>query len=382
MWIEATGSLGNAVLAQRKRHAKETGDMTHQLEVLLVEDDEDDYILIEALLSEASSPLYHLDWVSSYDKAIEAAGRARYDVFLLDYRLGNRNGMELFHELVRMGLDAPVIFLTGRGDYDLDMEAMKAGAADYLVKGELSAHLLERSIRYSIERKRSQEALQKSQKQLKYLSSQLLKVQENERKRIAGELHDDLGQILTAIKYGVEHTIDLIKRGAGAPEPLEALIPTIQHAIEEVRRIYTCLRPSLLDDLGIVATIGWYCREFGKMHPRIDIQKHIRVQEEDVPERLRVVIYRVIQEAMNNIAQHSEADYVNISLEKKGDLVELIIGDNGRGFNLTDVPSEKGDLDGLGIVSMKERVELTGGRFEIQSTRGGGSTIRASWNDG
>ncbi len=355
--------------------------MTDHLKVLLVEDDEEDHILIKDLLSEEASGRYHLEWASSYDKAIEAANKAHFDVFLLDYRLGDRNGMELFIELTRMGLEAPVIFLTGRSDYDLDVEAMKAGAADYLLKSELSAHLLERSIRYSIERKRSQEALQKSQRQLKYLSSQLLKVQEKERKRIAAELHDDLGQILTAVKYGVEHTIGLLKRGVASPEPLEALIPTIQHAIEEVRRIYTYLRPTLLDDLGIVATIGWHCREFSEIHPRMRIQKHISVEEEDVPERLRVVIYRVMQDAMNNIAQHSEADTVDVSLVKNGNLIELMVGDNGRGFSISDIPSEKGGSYGLGLVSMKERVELAGGRFEVQSIPGGGSTIRASWAD-
>lgn len=350
-----------------------------RLKVLLIEDDEDDYILIRELLADVTSTKYHLDWTATYDAALEAARNNIYDVYLLDYRLGERNGLELLNELSEGGHDVPTIFLTGKGDYKVDIEAMRAGAADYLVKGEINSHLLERSIRYSIERKRSRQALKESERQLKFLSSQLLRVQESERQRIAAELHDDLGQVLTAIKYGVEHAVDLMKHGMASPESLEVLIPTIQHAIEEVRRIYTHLRPSLIDDLGIVATIGWYCREFQRVYPNIRIKKHIRIQEEDVPESLRVVIFRVIQEAMNNITKHSQAKLVDLSLSKNINLVELAIRDYGRGFDSKEALSGKNYMRGLGLVSMKERVELSGGSLKIKTLEGGGTTIHASW---
>ncbi|MGV8075459.1 MAG: response regulator [Syntrophobacteraceae bacterium] len=353
--------------------------MSLHLSVLLVEDDEDDYALIRALLSDVASTEYHLDWVRTYDEALEAALGAGYDILLLDYRLGKRDGLELLRELSERNIEAPVIFFTGKGDYDLDIEAMKAGAADYLIKGEISAHLLERSIRYSIERKRSQDALRKSERQLKILSSQLLRVGESERKRIAAELHDDLGQILTAIKYGIEHTIGLMHQGTIAPEPLEAMVPTIQTAIEGVRRIYTYLRPSILDDLGIVATIGWYCREFGAATPRINIEKHIDVKEEEIPERLRVVIYRILQEALLNIKKHSRADHVEITLAKKDNVIELAVSDNGCGFDLRKYVSESSDISGLGLLSMKERVKLTGGSLHIETSEGSGTSIRSSW---
>jgi len=127
-----------------------------RLRVLLVDDDEDDYIMTRDLLAEVKDRRIELDWVSTYDEAIEAIGRSSHEVYLLDYRLGVRTGLELMRESITNGCRAPMILLTGQGDHEVDMEAMKAGAADYLVKGEINAYLLERSMRYAIEKKRAE----------------------------------------------------------------------------------------------------------------------------------------------------------------------------------------------------------------------------------
>jgi DNA-binding response OmpR family regulator len=125
--------------------------------VLLVEDDEDDYIIANELLMETEAGEFHLDWVATYDAAIEKMSLNQHDVYLVDYVLGEKNGLDLLHEARKKGCKAPIIFLTGRGDREIDLAAMKAGAADYLDKEDLRAPLLERSIRYAIERKRSEE---------------------------------------------------------------------------------------------------------------------------------------------------------------------------------------------------------------------------------
>lgn len=130
-----------------------------QLRVLLVDDDEDDYIMTRDLLSDVKGKSIDLDWVSTYDEAIEAIGRNSHEVYLLDYRLGVRTGLELMRESIENGCRAPMILLTGQGDHRVDLEAMKAGAADYLVKGEISALLLERSMRYAIEKKRAEDQI-------------------------------------------------------------------------------------------------------------------------------------------------------------------------------------------------------------------------------
>ena len=120
------------------------------LKVLLVEDDEDDYVIICDLLSEMER--FELEWVIDYEDALKAIEREEHDVCLLDYRLGERSGLELLREALRRGYKAPIILLTGQGDREVDLEAMQAGAADYLIKGQIDAPLLERSIRYAFTR--------------------------------------------------------------------------------------------------------------------------------------------------------------------------------------------------------------------------------------
>lgn len=128
-----------------------------RIRVLLVEDDEDDYILTESLLSEINTNSFDLDWVTTYDAALEALARDNHDVCLLDYRLGARTGLDLLRETQLNGSRPPIILLTGQGDREIDMLAMEAGAADYLVKNQLNANQLERSIRYAIQQKRAEE---------------------------------------------------------------------------------------------------------------------------------------------------------------------------------------------------------------------------------
>ncbi|MFQ5813551.1 MAG: ATP-binding protein [Anaerolineae bacterium] len=136
------------------------------IRVLLVDDDEDDYIITRDLLSEIEGGGYDLEWVAAYDVAVEAIGHNQHDVYLIDYRLGERNGLELLREALRDGCKAPMILLTGQGDREVDIEAMEAGAADYLVKGQIDAPLLERSIRYAMEHKRAQEQIQREVQRL------------------------------------------------------------------------------------------------------------------------------------------------------------------------------------------------------------------------
>jgi PAS domain S-box-containing protein len=134
--------------------------------VFLVDDDEDDYVLTRDMLAEAEGGRFGLEWVDTYEAALEAMEQAQHDVCLVDYRLGERDGVELLRAAIASGCRAPLIILTGRGDHAVDVAAMKAGAADYLDKGGLSAPLLERSIRYAIERQRAEEALQERVKEL------------------------------------------------------------------------------------------------------------------------------------------------------------------------------------------------------------------------
>ena len=129
------------------------------VKVLLVDDDEDDYLITRDLISQIREPRHQLDWVNNYDEGLAALSSGRHQLCLLDYRLGERTGLEMLRESQAFKVCPPIILLTGQGDQEIDVESMKAGAADYLLKSRLSADILERAIRYAIERRRSQDFL-------------------------------------------------------------------------------------------------------------------------------------------------------------------------------------------------------------------------------
>jgi signal transduction histidine kinase len=351
-----------------------------KIKVLLIEDDEDDYILVRDLLSEVPHIEYDVQWASNYDQGLEAIETPSHDVCLLDYRLGGRNGIDLLYEAIGIGYRVPIIFLTGQGNYEVDMEAMKAGAADYLAKGEINGAILDRSIRYSIEHRRVLENLRESEGRCRLLSSELLSAQETERRNIAREIHDSLGQTLAVIKFGVENGLELVLQGNSGEgiSALQKAISMIQSASEEARRIQLDLRPPMLDDFGVEVTINWFCREFQKVYSTIRIDKRIEIEEENkIPQTLGISLYRIVQEAFNNIARHSKGNQVHLSLESNHNGIALTIQDNGRGFDPEEV--RKRYRRGMGLSSMKERAELSGGTLSIQSAEGKGTTLSFTW---
>ena len=153
----------------------------------------------------------------------------------------------------------------------------------------------------------------------------------------------------------------------------------VQVAVEEVRRIQKNLRPPTLDDLGLLATISWFCREFEGVYSDIRIEREIDLEEEDVPDPLKIVIYRVMQEALNNVAKHSRTKAVRLALRKKDGRIEMEILDEGVGFDPDEVFSRTDPERGFGLFSMKERTELSEGRFSVEAARGAGTKIHASW---
>jgi PAS domain S-box-containing protein len=231
------------------------------------------------------------------------------------------------------------------------------------------------------DRQVAEEALRKSERQLRTLADQLLYAQENERKRIARDMHDSLGASLSALKYKLEdlaHTLPE-KEPRQIEEILGSLIPIIQETIGETRRMQNDLRPPLLDDLGILPTLTWFSRQFQTIYSRIAIEQRLEVREEDVPERLKVVVFRIIQEALNNIGKHARATQIRIFLGREEDRLRVIIRDNGMGFDTKRLPESADHLSGMGLSSMKERAELSGGLFTLQTRPEQGTAIEVSW---
>jgi len=211
------------------------------------------------------------------------------------------------------------------------------------------------------------------EKQLRSFPSQLLIAQEDERKRISYEVHDGIGQNLGVIKFWAEN---FCKQ---APEISKAISSAIQEAMDESRKIQVDLHPPLLDDLGIIPTFSWLCRTFQATYPHLRIEQQVGIKESEVPESLKAVIYRISQEALNNVATHSRADFVFLSLQKIDHTLELTIRDNGEGFDWGEALSVDSSRKGLGLATMKELAELSGGSCTVQSEAGKGTVVRASW---
>ncbi|MFZ5530320.1 MAG: ATP-binding protein [Pseudomonadota bacterium] len=231
---------------------------------------------------------------------------------------------------------------------------------------------------------KTEQALRLSRHELQRLSAQLLTIQESERQRIAGDLHDGIGQSLSMIKLAMEGAVKMMHDGAcsEAMVAIQRVIPKVKEALVEVHRIAMDLRPSLIDDIGILATLSWFFREFEANCHNVKIEKHFSINESDVADALKISIYRIVQEAMSNIIKHANADRVQVSLKKIGDVLHLSIEDNGRGFDQREaskVTIRHGSDGGLGLLSMKERATLSGGTFAIESAVGQGTRVGVSW---
>ena len=212
---------------------------------------------------------------------------------------------------------------------------------------------------------------------LRCLSRQLIDTQEQERQRIAMDLHDGIGQLLSGLKFSIMNHLN------GTPEVgaefLENLSVKLEESIVEVRRIAMDLRPAMLDDLGVIATLQWLCDTYRQQHPDLFLTTQIAVQEEDIPEPLKAAIFRISQEALTNIAKHAKARTALLILQKSLAAIELHISDDGQGFVVKPLDLHTGKRLGMGLTTMRERTELTGGDFSITSAPSAGSQIQARW---
>jgi signal transduction histidine kinase len=200
------------------------------------------------------------------------------------------------------------------------------------------------------------------------LSSQLFRAQEQERRAIARELHDDVGQALSGLMIDAGSASRLDSTAEIRPR-LESIAGQAEHAMDAVRRIALALRPSMLDDLGLVAALEWQAREVSRrsgLSVRVDADESAG----QLLDAQRTCIYRVAQEALENCARHSAAKQVRIGLERGAGRVVLRIEDDGKGFHT-------GRTRGVGLLGMEERVIELGGRFHVESEAGRGTTVTA-----
>jgi len=351
-----------------------------RMKVLLVEDDEDDSIIFRDLLSEIPQWRVDLEVAATYDEALKKKDEDQYDVCFLDYQLGRGNGVQLLREFISEGFCAPIILLTGRGGHEVDVQAAEEGASDYLEKSIIDSNLLERSIRYAISHASALEALRRSESRIREMSTKLIDAQERERKAIFRELHDSIGGSLTAVKFKLEEALeDLEGKDVSGKTAVEQAFHMLKETIQETRRISSNLRPPMLEHKGLLPAIQGLCSDYQKYYPGIQVHPVLNIGEEDVPEKTKTVVFRILQEALNNIAKHSDADSVHVELALKHDHLWLTIRDNGRGFDLKETAGRENRKGGFGLSSMKERAELQGGSLTLLTSKGRGTTIRAYW---
>jgi signal transduction histidine kinase len=346
------------------------------MRILLVEDNPGDARLLKLMLKESGSLSLEVIQADRLSAALKYVAETPIDVVVLDLSLPDSQGVET---LVRMHSAAnalPIIVLTSIEDEALGLALVQAGAQDYLVKGQATGPLLTRSLRYAAERKRTEEKLRASSTLLRTLSRRLESVREEERGRIARELHDELGVGLTCLKLDLSRIHAMIGEGisskdyAKADAKIRAMTEDVDATIASVQRIVTELRPAMLDDLGLVAAIEWQAQDFER---RSGIICRCIAGEEDITvDRERAtVVFRICQEALTNVARHARATDVTIRFEEREGALLLEVQDNGLG-----IPQEKiAHPQSLGLLGMRERAQLFGGHIDIMGRPAEGTTI-------
>lgn len=300
--------------------------------------------------------------------------------------------LEVLRRLHSQVRPEPVLVVSSRSDGETAVAAFKLGAQDFLIQkpdylSELVFSLNSALRRADTERRNAElsrelEALNRTleaqvaarTRELQALSRRLLRIQEDERRAIARELHDEIGQLLTGQKLQLESAL----RADGEPhlrEQLAEALTTTGSLLEHVRTVTQQFRPRVLDDLGLQPALEWHLRQFTKQCG-IAVTPDFSLPSRRLPGELETVVYRIVQEAFTNIARHSGAReaFLTVMLADKNLLVE--ISDRGRGF---DLPAALARTDSLGLAGLRERVKLAGGRIEIHSRPGEGTRLQAEF---
>lgn len=368
---------------------------TKPINVLLVEDDDDDFVLVQDLFKEIGNERYKLKRAASYEEAVALESPCDYDICLLDYRLGAHDGLELMDNLRTLGFQCPMILLTGQTDDEIDRRAMKAGAADYLIKGQIYAQNLERSIRYSIQQKQlAEERVRNAREQAAREEAESAnKAKDDFLAVLSHELRTPLNAMLGWVR--------LLKTNRDSEEIFEKAVD----AIERSAVTQTKFVEDLLDITRIVnGTVRLTMRSFSLnqviemsadgIRPVADA-KSIALEYQTASEEMWIFgdsdrMQQIVNNLLSNAVKFTpEGGRVGLSLEKAGDKARIGVWDTGQGISKEFLPrvferykqannsttNRKGGL-GLGLAIVKHLVDLHGGTISAESDgEGHGSTF-------
>lgn len=356
---------------------------------LLVVDDTPENL---SLMGEMLGDQYRVRVANNGERALKiAAGESPPDLILLDIMMPGMDGYKVCERLKADPItrEIPVIFLTAHDDEENEKLGLELGAVDFItkpispliVKARIKTHLdlkasadLLRDRNIFLERavaKRT-EALLVSNNELRSLAARIETVTEAERRTIAQEIHDDLGQLLTTLKLDLSFLRTHFAGNSQVSERLDKMNEILITTISRVRSVTASLRPVILDELGVVAAIEAYLQSFAAKHMRF----HLVVPRRDIEvDRERgLSIFRIFQETMTNILRHADATEVDILLDITHERVVLQIRDNGCGISKDDMRKNKT----LGLLGMRERTMRWGGKFDIARAPQRGTIIEAT----
>ncbi|NVO07371.1 MAG: response regulator [Rhodoferax sp.] len=308
------------------------------------------------------------------EQALEMVATQAPDLVLMDIQLGGPSDGIAAAETIRRQYGLPVVFITAYSADEILARAKLTEPYGYILK-PFTDRELRVTLTMALYKHQAEAKLQTSSRQLKALSRHVLEVQELERRRVAIELHDELGQSLTAIKINLQLSQRL------KDQPLADLnqesIRIVEDALQQVRRLATTLRPSMLDDLGLAPALKWIAEQSAARGGFAVNFHHVRAQTRLAPD-IETACFRIVQEALTNITRHAQARQVDISLRREADDMVLSVQDDGRGFDTDAMRLRAVQGGSLGVLGMQERANLIGGQLSIRSVSGSGSTVQLS----
>jgi len=352
-----------------------------KINLLLIDDSVDDMILITEYLRSDGFDV-NCKMIGSEAALQKELEHNLWDVIVCDYFMPGFSSSRAL-ELLRQGeYEIPLLVVSGGLDERFAVDSLKAGAFDFVTKGNLvrlPSAIKNAMTAYDLVRQQkvANRALESSRLQLRRLAAHGQNLREEERGRFARDLHDDLGSGMAALKMDLKWLIKRVEgQDAEADEKLAGMTRLIDSAIASVRQVITEMRPSIIDDLGLLAAIEWQLEAFGKRHEiKVELDRNcdeilFRNKDKDSD----ISIFRIFQEALNNIAKHASATSVMVAVIDEGDVFIITISDDGCGFDV----NTRENSDSFGIISMKERVLVMGGRIDVISSPGNGTFVKLS----
>lgn len=308
---------------------------------------------------------------TSGEEALVLASELNPNLVLMDIQLAGALDGIATAQLIREKWALPVVFLTAFAADDVLARAKLTEPFGYILK-PFSERELRTVLEMALYKHQADARLRDTTSQLRALSRRVLEVQELERRRVALELHDELGQSLTAIKINLQ-AHERFKNQS--PSELNAEnIRIVEEALQQVRRLALALRPSVLDDLGLAPALRWLAEQT-MMRSGLVVQVHPSLPALRIAADIETVCFRIAQEALTNIVRHAKATRVEIDVRQDGNLLRLSVQDDGCGFDWLAMNQRALAGASVGILGMQERAALVGGQIEVDSSIGRGCTV-------